>query len=145
MKMTKSEAMNVAINLIDDYLNIATELTEGQKEKLMKAREVYVSYKTTLDKPRTISPETKAKREQAAEARKAATKEARAKMVAEVRPILRKHLTTDVTAKELYALASAELPTDFTSNKVQNILIREMKPELVRTERKKGGDTYRLA
>lgn len=143
--MTKSEAMTVAMNLVDDYMNIATELTDEQREKLTKAKEVYASYKATLDKPRTVSPETAAKREKAAEERKAATKEARAKMIAEVCPILRKHLTKDVTAKELYALASAELPADFTPNKVQNILIREMKPELVRTERKKGGDTYRLA
>ena len=144
MKMTKSEAMTVAMNLVDDYMAIA-DLTDEQKEKLTKAREVYVSYKATLDKPHTVSPETAAKRAKAAEEKKAATKEARAKLIAEVVPILRKHLTADVTAKELYALASAELPADFTSNKVQNILIREMKPELVRTERKKGGDTYRLA
>jgi len=145
MKMTKSNAMSIAMNLVDDYMAIATELTDEQKEKLMQAREVYASYKATLDKPRTVSPETAAKREKAAEERKAATKEARAKLVSEVAPILRKHLTTDVTAKELFAKAQAELPADFTSNKVQNILIREMKPELVRTERKKGGDTYRLA
>ncbi len=144
MKMTKSEAMTVAMNLIDDYMNIA-DVNDEQAEKLAQAKEVYAKMKATLDKPRTVSPETAAKREQAAEERKAATKEARAKLIAEVEPILRKHLTSDVTAKELYALASAELPTDFTAAKVQNILIREMKPELVRTERKKGGDTYRLA
>lgn len=145
MKMTKSEAMTVAMNLVDDYMTIATDLTDEQREKLTKAREVYVSYKATLDKPRTVSPETAAKRAKAAEEKKAATKEARAKLVAEIAPILRKHLTTDVTAKELFTKASAELPEGFTAAKVQNILIREMKPELVRTERKKGGDTYRLA
>lgn len=145
MKMTKSEAMTVAMNLVDDYMAIATDLTDEQKEKLTKAREVYVSYKATLDKPRTVSPETAAKRAKAAEEKKAATKEARAKLVAEIAPILRKHLTTDVTAKELFAMAAPELPASFTAAKVQNILIREMKPELVRTERKKGGDTYRLA
>ena len=145
MKMTKSEAMTVAMNLVDDYMAIATDLTDEQREKLTKAREVYVSYKATLDKPRTISPETAAKRAKAAEEKKAATKEARVKLVAEIAPILRKHLTTDVTAKELFAKAAPELPASFTAAKVQNILIREMKPELVRTERKKGGDTYRLA
>lgn len=145
MKMTKSEAMTVAMNLVDEYLALAEDVTDEQKEKLTKAREVYASYKATLDKPRTLSPEAAAKREKLNEERKTATKEARAKLVAEVAPVLRKHLVNDVTAKELYALASAELPTDFTANKVQNILIRELKPELVRTERKKGGDTYRLA
>lgn len=144
MKMTKSEAMTVAMNLVDEYLTLA-EVTDEQKEKLAKAREVYASYKATLDKPRTETPEAAAKREKIAEERKAATKEARAKLVAEVTPILRKYLVTDLTAKQLYEVAKGELPADFTGNKVQNILIREMKPELVRTERKKGGDTYRLA
>lgn len=146
MKMTKSEAMTVAMNLVDEYLNLnADAITPEQKTKLEQAKAVYASYKATLDKPRTVSPETAAKRAKAAEERKAATKEARVKMVSEVAPILRKHLTADVTAKELFAMAAPELPAGFTAAKVQNILIREMKPELVRTERKKGGDTYRLA
>lgn len=146
MKMTKSEAMTVAMNLVDEYLDLnADAVTPEQKDKLEQAKAVYASYKATLDKPRTVSPETAAKIAKAAEERKAATKEARAKMVSEVAPVLRKHLTTDVTAKELFAMAAPELPAGFTSGKVQNILIREMAPELVRTERKKGGDTYRLA
>ena len=145
MKMTKSEAMTVAMNLIDDYLSIATEITDEQVAKLNEAREVYASYKATLDKPRTISPETAAKREKAAEEKKAATKEARKQLVDKIAPILRKYLVTDVTAKQLFAVAQGELPADFTPAKVQNILIREMKDELVRTERKKGGDTSRLA
>lgn len=145
MKMTKSEAINVTMNAIDDYMNIVDELSDEQREKLYKAREVLVNYKATLDKPRTVSPETAAKREAAAEAKKAETKAARAKLVAEVAPILRKYLVTDLTAKELFEAAKDELPEDFTSGKVQNILIREMKEETIRTERKKGGDTYRLA
>ena len=143
-KMTKSEAMTVAMNLIDDYMNIV-DVTDEQAEKLTQAKEVYMKMKAALNKSHATSPETAAKREQAAEKRKAATKEARAKLVAEIAPILREYLTSDVTAKELYELASAKLPADFTAAKVQNILIREMKPELVRTERKRGGDTYRLA
>ena len=145
MKMTKSEAMTVAMNLVDEYLILAEDVTEEQKEKLAKAREVYASYKSTLDKPRTVSPEAAAKREKLAAERKAATKEARAKLVASVAPVLRKYLVADLTAKQLYETAKGELPEDFTANKVQNILIREMKPELVRTEHKKGGDSYRLA
>lgn len=144
MKMTKSEAMTVAMNLVDAYMAIA-ETTPDQAAKLAEAKEVYAKYKATLDKPRTVSPESAAKQEQKAIERKAATAAARAAKVAEVAPILRRHLAADVTAKELYAAAKDELPADFTAAKVQNILIREMKPELVRTERKKGGDTYRLA
>ena len=145
MKMTKSEAMMVAMNVIDDYMNISEELTAEQREQLTKAHDVIASYKATLDKPRTVSPETAAKREARAEAQKSATREARAKLVAEVAPVLRKYLVTDLTAKELFEVAKDELPEGFTSGKVQNILIREMKEETIRTERKKGGDTYRLA
>jgi len=144
MKMTKSEAMTVAMNLVDAYMAIA-EITPDQAAKLAEAKEVYAKYKATLDKPRTVSPESAAKQEKKAIERKAATAAARAALIAEIAPILRRHLTADVTARELYAAAKDELPADFTAAKVQNILIREMKPELVRTERKKGGDTYRLA
>jgi len=144
MKMTKSEAMTVAMNLIDDYMAIATDLTDSQKEKLEQAKAVYASYKTTLDKPRTVSPESAAKREAAAEAKKVATKEARAKTAAEVIPALRKHLTTDVTVKELTEMAAPDLPAGYNWHHVQTFLTREMAPELVRTEPKKGGDTYRL-
>lgn len=144
MKMTKSEALTVAMNLADLYLN-NMEATTEQTEKVILAKEIFEKMKATLDKPRTVSPEAAAKAEQKKEARKIATKEARIKLVNEVAPILRKHLTTDVTAKELFAAAQKELLADFTSNKVQNILIRELKSELVRTERKKGGDLYRLA
>jgi len=144
MKMTKSEAMTVAMNLVDDYMAIATDLTDDQKDKLEQAKAVYAAYKTTLDKPRTISPEAAAKREAAAEAKKVATKEARAKQAAEIVPIFRKYLVTDLTAKELTEAALAELPDGFTWHKTQTFLTREMAPELIRTERKKGGDTYRL-
>lgn len=145
MKMTKSEAMMVAMNVIDDYMNISEELTDAQREKLTKAREVIESYKTTLDKPRTVSPKTAAKREAAAEAKKAETKAARAKQAAEIVPIFRKYLTVDRTAKELTEVAAQELPEGFTWHKTQTFLTREMAPELIRTERKKGGDVYRLA
>lgn len=144
MKMTKSEAMTVAINLVDDYMAIAPDLTDEQKDKLEQAKAVYTSYKTTLDKPRTVSPETAAKREAAAEKKKMETKEARAKTAADVMPVLRKHLTTDVTVKELTAMAAPELPAGYNWHHVQTFLTREMAPELIRTEHKKGGDTYRL-
>ena len=48
------------------------------------------------------------------------------------------------TWDELYEAAKAELPTDFTHNKVQNVLLREMRPELVVTEAKGRANTYRL-
>ena len=143
MKMTKSEAMTVAMNLIDDYKAIA-EVTEEQLAKLDEARGVYERMKAILDKPRTVSPASQEKIDAKKEATKAATAKARAELIKRVAPILRKYLITDITVKELAAAVQGEAP-DMTEKKVQNILIRELKPELVRTERKHGGDLYRLA
>lgn len=138
MKMTYVDALNVAIATMT-----ATEQDETTAKAIEKLEAMRTTYQNRSEKAHT--PVNQEKRDAIAAKRKEATAKARAELIATVAPILRKHLTADVTAKELFAKASAELPEGFTSNKVQNILIREMKPELVRTERKKGGDTYRLA
>jgi len=138
MKMTYVDALNVAIATMTAAEQ--DETTEKAVEKLVAMR---TTYQNRSEKART--PINQEKRDAIAAKRKEATAKARAELISTVAPILRKHLTADVTAKELFAKASAELPEGFTAAKVQNILIREMKPELVRTERKKGGDTYRLA
>ena len=138
MKMTYVDALNVAIATMT-----ATEQGETTAKAIEKLEAMRTTYQNRSEKART--PVNQEKRDAIAAKRKEATAKARAELIATVAPILRKHLTADVTAKELFAKASAELPEGFTAAKVQNILIREMKPELVRTERKKGGDTYRLA
>ena len=131
MKMTKKDALNAAIT--------AMSATEGNEEAIG----VLTKMVAQLSKERKVmSDEAKAA---ISEKRKAETAEKRAKVVAAVSPVLRKHLDTPRTAKEIFAAAQAQLPKGFTTPKVQNILIREMAPELVRTERKKGGDLYRLA
>ena len=58
--------------------------------------------------------------------------------------MLRKHLSTPLTAKEVFEAAKSELPADCTWNKVQNVLIREMAPELVKTEKKGEPNHYVL-
>ncbi len=96
-----------------------------------------------LEKPRAaLTPEQKDARNQA---RKEQTASARAALVGVVAPVLRTVMTTDMTAKEIFEAAKDELPIDFTSNKVQNILLREMAPEVVKTEHKGKANTYRLA
>lgn len=136
--MTYVDALNVAIATMT-----ATEQGETTAKAIEKLEAMRTTYQNRSEKART--PVNQEKRDAIAAKRKEATAKARAELISTVAPILRKHLTADVTAKELFAKASAELPEGFTAAKVQNILIREMKPELVRTERKKGGDTYRLA
>lgn len=124
--MTKIEALREALNTLTNT----------------EARETIEKMIAQLSKPHVASPEAKAKMNAK---RKEATAVARAELVANVAPILRKYLTSDVTAKELYEVAKGELPSDFTAPKVQNILLREMAPELVKTEAKGKANTYRLA
>lgn len=141
-RITKIEALNTAINTIDvfsDTIEISTE----QQEKLIAVKEILNKMKEQLAKASSTDETKKAEQSQK---RKELTAKARAELVGEVSPILKKYLSAnpDITAKELYSIAEDELPDDFSAAKVQNVLIRELAPELIRTERKKGGDIYRL-
>lgn len=138
MKMTYVDALNTAIAIMTAF-DEQDEVTEKTIEKLVTMR---ATYQKRAENAQT--PKNKEKAEAINAKRKEATAQARAELIATVTPILRKYLTADVTAKELFTKAQTELPEGFSAAKVQNILIREMKPELVRTERKKGGDLYHL-
>lgn len=145
--MTKKIALTIALNAIAANAQYVNPVYDG-KETTIKSytgeevREVLTKMVESLSTSRAMSDEAKAKQN---ELRKAKTAAARAELVAAVAPVLRKYLTADVSAKELYEAAKAELPADFTHNKVQNVLLREMRPELVVTEAKGKANTYRLA
>ena len=130
--ITYAQALEMAIKVCsvsanaDDYSDVVKKLT-ALKEK--------------YSKPHTSSDEAKAKR---SAMQKEKTAKARAELVSTVAPVLRKYLTSDITAKELFEVAKDELPQGFSAAKVQNILIREMAPELVKTETKGHANTYRL-
>ena len=129
--MTKKTALELAI---------ATLSTSNDNDEAVETLQKMVAQ---LDKPHTpISDERKA---MISAKRKEATAQARAELISKVTPILRKYLTEDVTAKELFTLAQSELPSDFSAPKVQNILLREMAPEVIKTEAKGKANTYRLA
>ena len=130
--ITYAQALEMAIKVCSIPAN-ADEYSEVV-EKLTALKEKY-------SKPHTSSDEAKAKR---SAMQKEKTAKARAELVSTVAPVLRKHLTSDITAKELFEVAKDELPQDFSAAKVQNILIREMAPELVKTEAKGKANTYRL-
>ena len=133
MKMTKKIALSVALSNCgaDNYV-FENETVSGEE-----VRDTITKMIEQLSKPRS---------DEARDAkRKEATAKARAELLEKVTPILRANLSEPVTAKELYELCKAELPEDFTWNKVQHILIHEMKPELEITERKRGGNTYQIA
>ena len=129
--ITRVDALNIAINSIPMDIENPTEVVE-----------VLTKIRDQIAKPRKTSDEAKAAR---SAKQKAATAQARAEMCAQVIPILREVITTDMTAKEIFAAASDRLPDGFSAPKVQNILLREMAPELVKTETKGKANTYRLA
>lgn len=131
--MTKNDALTLAINelsSVEEYSEAVATLTKMREQ---------------INKPRSTSPEAKAK---ANALRKAKTAEQRTALVAQVAPILREVLThtqLGLTAKEIFNEAQDRLPEGFSAAKVQNILLREMAPELVKTEAKGKANTYRLA
>lgn len=126
--MTYAVALSTAIDTIKDT-------NPEVAERLTALRE-------TLAKRSQRSEDSKAK---ASAKRKEQTAAKRAELCAQVIPILRDVMTTDMTAKEIFAAAKERLPQDFTANKVQYILLNDMKGEVVKTEAKNKPNTYRLA
>ena len=125
--ITRVDALNIAINSIPMDIENPAEVVE-----------VLTKIRDQIAKPRKTSDEAKAK----AKAKRA---DVRAELCAQVVPILREVITTDMTAKDIFAAARERLPKDFTANKVQAVLLREMKDEVVKTEAKGKPNTYRLA
>ncbi len=123
MKMTKNVALTTALTFIP------AEQTE--------VRETLTAMIEQLSKPRKVSDEAKAK----AKAKRADT---RAALMAQVLPILRDALTIGGTAKEIFERCVDALPEDFTSAKVQYILLHELADEVIKTETKGKANTYTL-
>ena len=123
MLMTRKEALTLAISKVDDSI----------------ARDVLTKMLASLD--RKPSDEAKVA---LSEKRKAETAQKRAEFVAMVAPIVRNVLAngTDMSAKEIFEATS--WPEGVTVAKVQNVLLREMASELVKTEAKGKANTYRL-
>lgn len=127
--MTKKSALELAVATlaINNANDEAVEVLNKMIEQLDKSR----------------APMSDEKKAELNSKRKAATAEARAKIVAAVAPIVRKIAVTPMTAKEIFA-ASDEWPQNFTANKLQNVLIREMASELVKVEAKGKPNTYQV-
>ena len=137
MKMTKKIALNVALSNCgaNNYV-YENETVSGEE-----VRETITKMIEQLSIRREGSEDARAK---AAQKKKDATAKARAELLEKVAPVLRANLSEPITAKELFEICKTDLPDDFSWNKVQHILIHEMKPELEITERKKGGNTYQI-
>lgn len=133
---------NSALQIVTETINACdlSNFTNEQKDKISEALETITTMREQLAKPRANSTATNEKR-------KAATAKARTELVALVAPVLREVLThtlQGLTAKEIYSEASAKLPTDFNWQKVQNVLLREMREELDVIETKNKANVYRL-
>ena len=140
-ELLKTRKGNTMKNTVTRKSAIETALTFVPVENT-EVREVLTKMIEQLSKPRVTSDEAKANR---SAKQKEQTAKARAELVAIVAPVLRKYLTEDITAKELFEVAKGELPEGFSAPKVQNVLLREMKNELIKTEAKGKANTYRLA
>lgn len=130
--MTKKNALTIARNVYAE--NGGTAEVLDVLDKMIEQ----------LSKVRTVSPEAK---EAANAKRKDATAKERAALVEKVAPVLREVLThtqQGMTAKEIFSDAASRLPADFSAPKVQNILLRELRPELEVIEAKGKANLYRL-
>ena len=127
--MTKKNALELAISILstDNANDEAVETLQKMVEQLENR-----------------TPMSEEKKAELSAKRKEATKTAREELVGKVAPVLRRYLTAPMTAKELFEVAKAELPTDFSWQKVQNVLLREMAEELVKVEAKGKANTYAL-
>lgn len=148
--MTKKDALTIALTTLtaSTYTNPSFDGKDTTRKEIPveEVREVITKMIDQLSKERT--PMSDEKKATLNEKRKTETAKARAELVATVAPVLREglsHTLQGMTAKELFADTQSRLPADFSWRKVQNILIREMRPELVITETKGKANTYALA
>ena len=124
--ITRVDALNIAINSIPMDIENPTEVVE-----------VLTKIRDQIAKPRKTSDTAKAN----AKAKRA---NARAELMKDVLPILRDALTEGGTAKEIFERCADTLPEDFTSAKVQYILLHELADEVVKTEAKNKPNVYTL-
>ena len=139
MKVTYTDALNTAIAILN-----STEATGEEVEVITATTEKLVALRDTIEKRNAKRGSDEAKAKVNAQ-RKAKNAQERKALVDVVVPVLRNHLTSDLTAKELYEVAKDELPADFSVAKVQYVLLHEMVDEVVKTEAKGKANTYRLA
>ena len=119
MKITKKDALNLAIetlSAVETPDHDAITVLQNMVDKLSTRKPVSDEYKAKVS----------AERKEKAHA-------ARVALMDTVLPVIRKTLTgvpDGLTAKEIFSIAQNELPVDYTWQKVQAALLREMKPEV---------------
>lgn len=120
-----------------DALNFAIDTIKTFRENDAEVCDILAKIRDQIAKPRKVSEDTKAR----AKAKRA---NERAVLMAKVLPIIRESVAVGGTAKEIFERCADALPEDFTSAKVQYILLHELADEVVKTETKGKANTYTL-
>ena len=146
MKMTKIDALNIALSTLtaDSYdvkydvlLSDGTSTIRTETFTQQEVQEVIEKMIAQLSKPRKTSDASKEK----AKIKRA---NARAELMMQVLPIIREAIADGGTAKEIFERCADALPDDFTSAKVQYILLHEMKDEVEKIEQKNKPNVYKM-
>lgn len=136
--MTRNEALQVVTEVVKT-MNL-DEFTSEQRTKIDDALEVVTTMREKLSAPRKSSDEAKAK---------AASKRAseRADAIKDIIPVVRETIVNypNLTAKEIYEKCNGMLPADWNPNKVQYLILHEMKGEVSKVEVKGKANTYYIA
>jgi len=144
MKMNYTDALTLAIDTLTNIVDV-NGAEHPDKERNEKAITKLSALRSTYEKRNENRP-VMSDEKKAALANKRKTENAakRAELMEKVLPVIRKTITDDMTAKEIYEKAAAELPEDFNTHKVQWILLHEMADEVVKTEAKGKPNTYKM-
>lgn len=130
--LTRVDALNFAIETISNI-----ECYDDDVARHEEIVTILEKIRDQIAKPRKTSDETKAKRKEKNAA-------ARATLMEQVLPIIREGISDGGTAKEIFERCKDALPSDFTSNKVQYILLHEMKDEIEKIEAKNKPNVYKI-
>lgn len=135
--MTRNEALQIVAEVVKT-MNL-DEFTEKQRAKIDDALEVITAMREKLSAPRELSDKAKAKA--------AAKRAERADAIKDVVPVVRETIVSypNLTAKEIYEKCNGMLPADWSTNKVQYLLLHEMKDEVSKVEVKGKANTYYIA
>lgn len=141
--MTKKDALTIALSTLtaSTYTNPSFDGKDTTRKEIPaeEVREVITKMIAQLSAPRPMSEEKKA-------ARREKTAAARHELMAKVIPAITAVLPTSAeegrTAKEIFEAAKANLPSDFTANKVQYVLLNDIADIVGKTEAKGKANTY---
>ena len=139
--MTKKDALTIALSTLTASTypnpNFDGKDTTRKDIPVEEVREIITKMIEQLSKPRNTSDEAKAKaKDKRAKARTA--------LMEQVLPIVREGVADGGTAKEIFERCADALPADFTSAKVQYILLHEMADEVDKVEQKGKPNVYKM-